>query len=420
MKFNSGTSYRRVLSRLLLSLQLIGTFSAPVGDINTNIMTPCGGPAMITDANITTSNETISRLYILVNEAKSIAGTSTSEMAQAIGNAYMLMFWDPLSYFKIINADETEAGLDIVNGLGNQFKSNFGNFSELALYANVAASDAAANHVLNIKAVLDKLWTILCELQIGTLSQGESIIQYLNTSIISEQVLLVTSPEEIVYRTAYSWFFFSFLAIVELVGVFSAPVGDINNAIKTPCGAPVTITETNKKSSNQTISQLQILVNEAKSLAGNSRYQMVQAIGSSDMVMFLDNFNFFKVIKAEDIEAGLDIKNGLGQLFKSNFGNFSELAFYTDLAASDADANLVVNIKAVLDKLWTVLCELQIGTLSQGETITQYLNTSMISDQVRLVTSPEQIIYRNYIIMRDVEKTLGQFSLLYKYIKDRV
>ncbi|KAK3590118.1 hypothetical protein CHS0354_041165 [Potamilus streckersoni] len=220
--------------------------------------------------------------------------------------------------------------------------------------------------------------------------------------------------------TTYSWVFCSLLVTLELFGTFSAVVGDINNAIKTPCGGPVTITETNKKTSNQTISQLQILVNEAKSLAGTSRFEMTQAIGNSDMVMFLDNFKFFNIINPEDIETGLDITNGLGKLFKSNFGNLSELAFYTDLAASTANANLVVNIKAVLNKLWAILCELQIGTLSQGETITQYFNTSIISDQVLLVTSPEQIIFRNYIIMRDVERNLGQFSLLYKYIKDRL
>ncbi|KAK3590119.1 hypothetical protein CHS0354_041166 [Potamilus streckersoni] len=220
--------------------------------------------------------------------------------------------------------------------------------------------------------------------------------------------------------TAYNWVLSSLIVALGLVGIFSAPVGDINNAIKTPCGGPVAITESNKKTSNETISQLHILVNEAKSLAGTSKFEMTQVIGNSDMVMFLDNFKFFKIINAEDIEAGLDIKNGLGKLFKSNFGNFSEFAIYTDLAASDADANLVVNIKAVLNKLWAILCELQIGTLSQGETITQYLNTSIISDQVLLVTSPEQIIFRNYIIMRDVEKNLEQFSLLYKYIKDRL
>ncbi|KAL3863701.1 hypothetical protein ACJMK2_005448 [Sinanodonta woodiana] len=200
MKFNIDTSYCRVLRSLLLSLQLFGAFSAPDGDINTNIMTPCGGPVTITEANITTSNETISRLYILVNEAKSLAGTSTFEMAQSIFNADMLMLLDTLSYFKIINAEELEAGFDIVNGLGNLFKSNFGNFSELVLYTNVGASDAAASHVLNIKAVLDKLWTILCELQIGTLSQGESIIEYVNTSIISDEVLFDTSPEEVLFR----------------------------------------------------------------------------------------------------------------------------------------------------------------------------------------------------------------------------
>ncbi|KAK3590117.1 hypothetical protein CHS0354_041164 [Potamilus streckersoni] len=110
----------------------------------------------------------------------------------------------------------------------------------------------------------------------------------------------------------------------------------------------------------------------------------------------------------------------LGKLFKSNFGNFSELTIYSDFAASDAAANQVLNIKAVLNKLWSILCELQIGTLSQEQSITQYLNSSIISEDVLLNTSPEEVLFRNYIIMRDVERNLEQFSLLYKYIKDRL
>ncbi|KAL3863703.1 hypothetical protein ACJMK2_005450 [Sinanodonta woodiana] len=220
--------------------------------------------------------------------------------------------------------------------------------------------------------------------------------------------------------TVYSLILSCLLVTLELFLAFGAPVGDINNFIKTPCGGPVTITTANKKTSNQTISQLLILVNEAKSLAGTSKFEMTRAIGSSNMIQFLDSLKFFNTINADEIKVGLNISKSLGNLFKSNFGNFSELALYTNVAASDAAANHVLNIKAVLDKLWTILCELQIGTLSQGESITQYLNTSIISEQVLLVTSPEEIVYRNYIIMRDVEKNLGQFSLLYKYIKDRL
>ncbi|KAK3598685.1 hypothetical protein CHS0354_006361 [Potamilus streckersoni] len=236
------------------------------------------------------------------------------------------------------------------------------------------------------------------------------------------------------------------LITIELFQAFGAPVGDINISIKTPCGGPVTITTANKKTSKETISQLLILVNEANSLAGTSKLEasihsinslklilyistlrtvyftgfikMTQAIGSYDMIMFLDSLKIFNTINAEEIKAGLDIKKSLGQLFKSNFGNFSELVIYTDLAAGDAAASHAINIKAVLNKFWTILCELQIGTLSQGESITQYLNTSIISNQVLLVTSPEEILFRNYIIIRDVRKNLEQFSLLYKYIKD--
>ncbi|KAL3863700.1 hypothetical protein ACJMK2_005447 [Sinanodonta woodiana] len=198
------------------------------------------------------------------------------------------------------------------------------------------------------------------------------------------------------------------LATLELFLAFGAPVGEINNLITTPCGGP------------ETISQLLTLVKEAKSLAGTSNFEMTQAIGSSNMIQFLDSLKFFNTINAEEIKVSLDIKKSLGSLFKSNFENFSELALFTNVAASDAAANQVINIKAVLDKLWTILCELQIGTLSQGESIPQYLNTSIISEQVLLVTSAEEIVFRNYIIMRDVEKNLGQFSLLYKYIKDRL
>ncbi|KAL3863699.1 hypothetical protein ACJMK2_005446 [Sinanodonta woodiana] len=208
------------------------------------------------------------------------------------------------------------------------------------------------------------------------------------------------------------------LATLELCLACGAPVGDINNSIKTPCGHPVTNVTANKETSKETISQLLTLVKEAKSLAGSSKFEITHAIGSSNMIQFLDSQKFINTNNAEEIKVSLDIKKSLGNLFKSNFQNFSELALYTNVAASDAAANHVLNIKAVLDKLWTILCELQIGTLSQGESIIEYVNTSIISEQVLLVTSPEQIIYRNYIIMRDVEKNLGQFSLLYKYIKD--
>ncbi|KAK3590115.1 hypothetical protein CHS0354_041162 [Potamilus streckersoni] len=222
----------------------------------------------------------------------------------------------------------------------------------------------------------------------------------------------------------YSLILGSLLVNLELFRAFGAPVGDINNSIKTPCGSSVTITTANKKTSNETISQLLILVNEAKSLAGNSklevRLHMTQAIANADMMMFLDSLKFFNTINADEIKTGLDIKKSLGNLFTSNFQNFSELAIYTNVAATDAAANHVLNIKAVLNKLLSILCELQIGTLSQGQSITQYLNTSIISDQVLLVTSTEEILFRNFIIMRDVEKNLGQFSLLYKYIIDRL
>ncbi|KAL3863698.1 hypothetical protein ACJMK2_005445 [Sinanodonta woodiana] len=229
-----------------------------------------------------------------------------------------------------------------------------------------------------------------------------------------------TSMFEVRICPLYGLIISCLLATLELFMAFGAPVGDINNSIKTPCGGPVTITTANAKSSKETISQLLTLVNEAKSLAGTSKFEMTQAIGNSNMIQFLDSLKIFNNINAEEIKVGLDFKKRLGNLFRSSFENFSELALYTNVAASDAAANQVINIKAVLDKLWTILCELQIGTLSQGESITQYLNTSIISEQVLLVTSPEQIVYRNYIIMRDVEKNLGQFSLLYKYIKDRL
>ncbi|KAK3590111.1 hypothetical protein CHS0354_041158 [Potamilus streckersoni] len=55
---------------------------------------------------------------------------------------------------------------------------------------------------------------------------------------------------------------------------FGAPVVDINNSIKTPCGGPVTITTANKKTSKETMSQLLILVNEANSLAGTSKLEV--------------------------------------------------------------------------------------------------------------------------------------------------
>ncbi|KAL3863708.1 hypothetical protein ACJMK2_005455 [Sinanodonta woodiana] len=218
----------------------------------------------------------------------------------------------------------------------------------------------------------------------------------------------------------YSLFLSSLLATQELFRAFGSPVGDINSFIKTPCGGPVTITTANKKTSNETISQLIILVNETKLLAGTSKFGMTQAIGSSNMIQFLDSLKFFNTINADEIKAGLNITKSLGQLFKSNFGNFSELIIYTDLAAGNAAANHVNSIKAVLNRLWIMLCELQIGTLSRGESITQYLNTSIVSSQIRLVTTPEEIVFRNYIILRDVEKKLEQFSLLYKYIKDRL
>ncbi|KAK3590116.1 hypothetical protein CHS0354_041163 [Potamilus streckersoni] len=221
-------------------------------------------------------------------------------------------------------------------------------------------------------------------------------------------------------RPVYSLILGSLLVTLELFRAFGAPVGDINNSIKTLCGSSVTITTANKKTSNDTISQLLILVNEAKSLAGTSKLVITQAIANADMMMFLDSLKFYNTINAEEIKTGLDIKKSLGNLFTSNFQNFSELAIYTNVAATDAAANHLLSIKAVLNKLLSILCELQIGTLSQGQSITQYLNTSIISDQVLLVTSTEEILFRNYIIMRDVEKNLGQFSLLYKYIKDRL
>ncbi|KAK3590114.1 hypothetical protein CHS0354_041161 [Potamilus streckersoni] len=95
---------------------------------------------------------------------------------------------------------------------------------------------------------------------------------------------------------------------MELFRAYGAPVGDINNSIKTPCGSSVTITTANKKTSNETISQLLILVNEAKSLAGTSKLEMTQAIANSDMIMFLDSLKFFNTINAEEIKTGLDIK----------------------------------------------------------------------------------------------------------------
>ncbi|KAL3880179.1 hypothetical protein ACJMK2_032443 [Sinanodonta woodiana] len=233
------------------------------------------------------------------------------------------------------------------------------------------------------------------------------------------QILIFTALLSfLVLRPVYSLIFSSLLVILELFRAFGAPVGDLNNSIMTPCGGPVTVTIANKTTINETISQLLILVNEAKSLAGTSKFEMIQAIGSANMIMSLESQRFFNIINAEEINVGFDIKKDLGQIFKSNFGNFSELIIYTDSAAGGATTHLVNNVKAVLDKLWTILCELQIGTLSQGESITQYLNTSIISNQVLNVTSTEEILFRDYIIMRDVERNLEQFSLLYKYIKD--
>ncbi|KAK3590112.1 hypothetical protein CHS0354_041159 [Potamilus streckersoni] len=205
------------------------------------------------------------------------------------------------------------------------------------------------------------------------------------------------------------------LITIELFQAFGAPVGDINNSIKKPCKVPVNITTENKKTSKDTISYLLVLVNEANSLARTSKLEMTQAIGSYNMTMDLDRYNYFNIVNAEEIKVGLDIKKSLGQLFKSNFRNFSELVIYTDLAADDAAANHAVKIKDVLEKLKDILCWLQIGTLSQGESLTHYLNTSINNKNN---SSPEEILFRNYIIIRDVGKNLEQFSLLYKYIKD--
>ncbi|KAL3863702.1 hypothetical protein ACJMK2_005449 [Sinanodonta woodiana] len=211
------------------------------------------------------------------------------------------------------------------------------------------------------------------------------------------------------------------LATQELCLAFGAKVSDSNYSIKTPCESSVTITTPDKKASKETISQILTLVNEAKSIAGTSKWEITQAIGNANMILLLDSIGkIFNTINADNIKVGFDINKSIGDLFKSNFENFSELAIYTNVAASDAAANQVINIKAVLKKLLDILCELQIGTLSQGESITEYMNTTIISEQVLQVTSAEYIQFRNYIIMRDVEKNLGQFSLLYKYIQDRL
>ncbi|KAK3590120.1 hypothetical protein CHS0354_041169 [Potamilus streckersoni] len=89
-----------------------------------------------------------------------------------------------------------------------------------------------------------------------------------------------------------------------------------------------------------------------------------------------------------------------GKLFQRNFGNFSELAIYTDFAARYADDNHFSKVRAVLNKLWAILCELQIGILSQGESISQDFNTSIISDQFLVDASSVEILFRNYVIIR--------------------